>query len=97
MPGLVWKIPESLILCIAEWDDQAVVYHSLSGETHHLNGFALETLNLIQIGPFTLNSLVESALKIFEVEDKTELEQYIKQMIYQFESLGFIELINREN
>ncbi|MBE0437999.1 MAG: HPr-rel-A system PqqD family peptide chaperone [Methylomicrobium sp.] len=97
MTELVWKIPESLILCIAEWDDQIIVYHSLSGETHYLNDFAAEALKLIQLGPFTLNSLVEDALKIFEVEDKKELEQPIKQIINQFESLGFVEPLNREN
>ena len=90
-------VSSEMDLYIHEWDGNAIVYQSLTGETHHLNGLAIETLKLLQEAPVTLTTLTNEILAIFQVEDKLVLEQKIKQLINEFENLGLINSFKREN
>lgn len=89
--------PESAGLAIAEFGEHAIVYHSLSGETHQLNNLAVETLKLIQEGSVTLPAIINGLRDIFDVEDVIQLEQQVRGLISQFENLGLIEPVIRED
>lgn len=93
----MWKVPDSLRISIAEWGENAVVYQSVSGETHQLNALLVETLKLFQSGPLTLEALIDRLRCIFDVEDEVDLRQQIEQLILQFENLGLIEQLIRED
>lgn len=84
-------------LHIEEWGENAVVYHSLSGDTHYLNGLAVEILKLIREQPVPLKTLVEEICATFIIEDKTEIEQQIKQLLSQFSILGLVESLSCED
>lgn len=94
---MIWHVSKQAQLTIEEWDDSAVVYSSLSGETHLLNSLACEILKLLQVESGTIATLIGKVCVIFEVEDKVDLEQQIGKLIGDFENLGLIESIQREN
>lgn len=93
----LWKLQEPADLAIAELGDHAIIYHSLSGETHQLNALAVETLKLIQEGQVTVPTILDGLCDIFDVEDKIQLGQQVKGLISQFENLGLIEPVIRED
>jgi PqqD family protein of HPr-rel-A system len=94
---MFWSIPEQAELYIEVWEDNAIVYHSLSGETHCLNELAVEMLLFLKVAPATLSSLLNQINTVFEVEDNTYLEQRLLLLLGEFENLGFIESSKCEN
>ena len=88
---MIWSIPENANLSIEIWDENAIVYSSLSGETHLLNGLACEVLQLFQAAPETISTLISKLCMILEVEDEADLEGQIQRLMGEFEKLGLIE------
>lgn len=94
---IIWSIPECANIAIENWDENAMVFYSLTGETHLINALACEVLMLFQTGPETFSSLINKLCMIFEVEDKADLELQIQKLIANFENLGLIESAECEN
>lgn len=92
-----WTVPEQAVISIEIWEDHAVVFSSMSGQTHLLNGLACEVLQLIKTAPETVATLVNKLCMIFDVEDKVDLEIQIQSLMYEFENLGLIESTQCEN
>lgn len=92
-----WAVPEQAVISIEVWGDNAVVFSSMSGQTHLLNGLACEALLLLKIAPETVATLVNKLCMIFDVEDKVELEIQIQSLMHEFENLGLIESTQCEN
>jgi len=47
----MWRVTPGQRLRHAEWDDEAVVFNNLSGDTHLLGADALHILRTLQAGP----------------------------------------------
>jgi len=73
-----------------KWEEEAIVFNPLSGETHQLNGFATAALELMQ-QPFTLETLSDQMYKFYEIEDRKNLPSQLKNLISQFDNIGLIE------
>ncbi|BCG64821.1 MAG: hypothetical protein methR_P2614 [Methyloprofundus sp.] len=94
---MIWSVPEHAELHIEVWGEHAIVYYSLSGETHCINELAVEVLMLLKSGAESLTSLTGQICMVFEVEDRTALEQRILLLLGEFENLGLIESSKCEN
>ena len=90
-PSTKWHVPDDNQILLEEWNDEAVVYNSNSGETHHLNGLSVDVLKLIQTQPVSFDALTESIRTLYQVEDNYELDPQLKELILQFDTLGLIE------
>ena len=95
--AMSWSVPEQAKLSIQIWGDTAVIYYSLSGQTHLLNALAYEVLLLLQASPETISTLISKLGVIFEVEDKADLTIQIQKLTSEFENLGLIESTQCEN
>ncbi len=94
---MYWSVPAKVKLAVERWGDHAVVYNSLSGETHYINELAIEVLALLQNTPETLASLGDKICLLFEVDDRSALQQQLSQLIIEFDNLGLIEATKCEN
>ena len=92
-----WSIPEHTSLAIEVWGENAIVFYSLTGQTHLVNALACEVLMLFQADSETFASLINKLHRIFEVEDKADLELQTQKLITDFEKLGLIESTECEN
>ena len=92
-----WSIPENANIAIETWDESAIIYSSLSGETHLVNELACEVLKIFLAAPETFTTLITKLNMIFEVEDQADLELQIQKLIINFENLGLIESAECEN
>ena len=86
-----WHVPNDNQLFFEEWEDEAVVYNSKSGETHRLNDLAASLLKIIQRQPGSINLFTEQVNNLYEVEDQLDLERQLNGLISQFDTLGLIE------
>ncbi len=94
---MYWGTPTAFKLAMTIWGEHAVVYNSLSGETHYINELAIELLTLLQVAPETLASLSDKICLLFEVDDRRALQQQLSQLIIEFDNLGLIEATKCEN
>ncbi|SRR5579871_137535 len=53
-----WGIRNPDAACLAQWDDEGVIFNPLSWQTHLLNEAALRVLTEMQAGPRTAGELV---------------------------------------
>lgn len=75
---------------IEKWADEVVVFNPLSGETHQLNEFSANVLDLIR-RPCTLNALSDQIHTLYEIEDRKKLTKQLESLIRQFDDIGLIE------
>ncbi len=86
-----WFVPDRDVLLIKQWGDNAIVYHSKSGETHQLNDIGTAALLKIQQQPVSIEALANHINNYYEVENPGELTIRLQRLIKEFEMLGLIE------
>jgi PqqD family protein of HPr-rel-A system len=86
-----WFVAPTVDLKWRCWDDELVVYHVQSGDTHLLNPLAGHILQSLQLHAQSADELVASAARTFELEPDDQLTRQIQQCLEQFDEVGLIE------
>ncbi len=73
-----------------EWDDQFIVFHPPSGDTHLLNDAAARMLRRLGSGPATIDDLV-GAVAEGDAETAPDLPKRVAGYLLWFDDLGLIE------
>lgn len=81
----MWRVTPGQCLRHAEWDDEAVVFNDLSGDTHLLDGAALHILRTLQGG-----AAGEAALAA-AFDDEAAAAGALGAILGQLEALALIE------
>jgi PqqD family protein of HPr-rel-A system len=76
-------------LHLAQWDDDAIMYNPLSGETHQLNLMAVDALSFLQT-PATLPTLTEHICHLYQTDDSATISEQMTALIKQFDEIGLI-------
>jgi len=77
------------------WDNECVVFHSGTGDTHLLNYLAAEALQALQENPHTLMELTVRAARVSGVASNEELSQSMAELLNNMYRLGLIERVVR--
>lgn len=84
----MWRLMPGLVLHGRSWDhEEFVLYNNLSGDTHLLDGAAMEVLSLLQQNPATLDSLMP-ALQLDGGPDDVEL---LIELLQQLQRMSLVE------
>lgn len=77
------------------WSDGAVIYETESGDTHHLTLTTLQTLQLIQQAPCTLQQIIEHLrhTRADTPSQSSDEQVAVEASILSLNELGFIEPI----
>ncbi len=88
-----WKIISSdqEALCIHTWDNEYVVYNSLSGDTHLLNLTAGQLLLKLQRSPMDSMSLANLITPTDKSKSSLEHELQIEQLLAELNTLNLVE------
>ena len=89
-----WRVPNGIVLRRRIWDDEAVVYHPLSGETHLLNVTAIVVLDLIEADPRSVPGLVDALIEGDDVEDagaRETMTDQVAELVSHLDALGLVE------
>ncbi len=91
MKRVVWKVSDRSGLYIEQWNENAIVYHTVSGATHLLNELAATALKIIQQQAVNSVMLADEISVHYELGDPALVQQQLDQLIKEFDNLGLIE------
>jgi PqqD family protein of HPr-rel-A system len=85
-----WGVPAANALAWRNWGDEFLVYHTASGQTHHLNFLAGEALRSLEAEAADVSELVRRLANQFEIAEDSPPLQMIDRLVRELDELGLI-------
>lgn len=86
----MWRVVPGQSLAFREWDGEAVLYNDLSGNTHLLDGGAVDVLLALRAGPLDADALAAHLADRFDA-DADALPAAIEDMLTDLAKLDLVE------
>lgn len=86
----MWRVVPGQTLAFREWDGEAVLYNDLSGNTHLLDGGAIDVLQALRPGPADAATLA-ARLAGHADADGDDLSAVIEDIVTMLASLDLVE------
>jgi PqqD family protein of HPr-rel-A system len=86
----MWRVVPGQLLACREWDGEAVLYNDLSGNTHLLDGAAIDVLQALRAAPLDAAALAQRLAERFGA-DAAELSPGIEDMLAELARLDLVE------
>jgi PqqD family protein of HPr-rel-A system len=86
----MWRVVPGQSLVFREWDGEAVLYNDLSGNTHLLDGAAVDVLQALRLRPSDAATLAAGLAGHFEA-GTDELSLMIEDMLAGLATLDLVE------
>ena len=83
--------PESALLWRSWDDEQWVIYHVASGDTHLLNQVAAQALRSLQEHPSNVSELTERVAAALDSVADEAFAKELERLLAEFDELGLIE------
>jgi PqqD family protein of HPr-rel-A system len=91
MGSPAWRVPAHSRFHWRSWDDEYVVYHVNSGDTHRLNAAGARALHLLIAAPRTAAELAECLRDAFPGEADIPVLETVGELVQRLERLGLVE------
>jgi PqqD family protein of HPr-rel-A system len=88
----MWRVVPGQSLAFREWDGEAVLYNDLSGNTHLLDGGAVDILQALRHAPADAPALASVLAGRFDA-DPTELSSMIEEVLADLAGLDLVEAL----
>ncbi len=88
--GTRWAVPSANALVWRTWDDESLVYNTVSGQTHHFNLLAGEALRSLEAEAADVCELIRRLANQFEIAEDSPPLQMIDRLIGELDELGLI-------
>lgn len=89
--GTYWKIAPATSLHFKHWDEELVVFNSISGNTHLLGSDATYVLLKLQQAPANIAMLIEHLSIELQTDANEAFKKQIEQVVSQLCNLDLIE------
>jgi PqqD family protein of HPr-rel-A system len=89
--GKIWKIRHGSALLWRSWDDEFLVFDTVSGDTHLLDRVSGEALRSLESFPSSIAALSHRLGSTLELEPNQDLAGHIANLILRLKDLGLIE------
>ena len=86
-----WRAVQGHELLVRTWDGDRVVYHCGSGDTHLLNAFAFQALQLLGMASADQDELAQRMAAHFRIDRDQTLHTKMGALITDLDRLGLIE------
>lgn len=86
-----WRVPFNQTLTLHCWDDEFVVFNSMSGDTHLLGLLAGQILLQLQQSPSDARALAASIAPLWHADLDEELRLQIEPLLADLQALSLIE------
>jgi PqqD family protein of HPr-rel-A system len=88
----MWRVVPGQLLACREWDGEAVLYNDLSGDTHLLDGAAIDVLQALRSAPLDAAALARRLAERFNASPD-ELGAEIEDMLAELARLDLVEAL----
>lgn len=93
---LIWFPYQSGSVALHCWDDSAVVFNQLTGDTHQVGLLAVELLLVLERSPGRSSaSLLEELQDVFSDTEPSSGLAMIEDAMFQLEALGLVKRANQ--
>ena len=89
--SLAWRVPLHSRFHWRAWDDEHVVYHVNSGDTHRLNAVGARALRLLMSASLTSAELATHLEPELPGETDAVRLELVEALVSQLRSLGLVE------
>lgn len=89
-----WRFPAGQELRWRTWDDEFLVYHTNSGDTHRLNAIGAAVLRSIGRGAVSIDTLVDRIAEELRLEPTGALRSEIVELLARLRGLGLAEPVD---
>lgn len=79
---------------IVQWDDQCVVYHRPSGQTHFINAATVGILDMLSSGAESADALVDRLSATNDSQDQAAVRKHVVSLLFRLDELGLIERVS---
>jgi len=86
-----WHATAGFKLLWHTWDDESVVYHTGSGDTHLLDSVAAFVLKTLEKKTLNIFEIIETLSQDSDLVTDENFHEFISQLISKFNRLGLIE------
>jgi PqqD family protein of HPr-rel-A system len=87
----MWRVVPGQLLAFREWDGEVVLFNDLSGNTHLLEGAALDVLHALQAQPADTAALAQRLAPHFDLDDDADLPAVLSDLIASLARLDLVE------
>lgn len=87
----MWRVVPGQLLAYREWDGEVVLFNDLSGNTHLLEGAALDVLHALHAQPDDTAALAQRLASQFDLDDGADLPSVISDLITALSRLDLVE------
>jgi PqqD family protein of HPr-rel-A system len=88
-----WRAISSEALHFRAWNDEVVVYNSLSGDTHLIDSATAQLLQLLRAGPADAATLANALAPHFQDIQSADRTIHIEQLLASLDGLALIERV----
>lgn len=87
----MWRVVPGQLLAFREWDGEVVLFNDLSGNTHLLEGAALDVLHALHAQPGDTAAMAQRLAAQFDLDDGADLSAVISDLIATLAKLDLVE------
>ena len=89
-----WRTITGFELLWRVWNDEHIIYHTGSGDTHLLSSDAAKVLRSLQKDAATISDLENKLASVIDVPQDNHLPSYLETIMTDLNKLGVIERIH---
>jgi len=86
----LWAACPSSDLCAASFEEASLYYYRPTGETHLLNAFPREIVDLVTKQPLTSGTIAKQLADLCDEENSEAWQQKIKEVLSDLKMLGLV-------
>lgn len=89
--GMRWCVISGFELLMQQWDDEVVLFHSGTGNTHLIESNACQLIQILQQSPEDTTGLIRSLSARLSL-DQEELAAYVQRALVELQRLDILAL-----
>lgn len=89
--NMKWRLISNQSLHFRFWNDECILYNSLSGDTHLLDLAATQVLLQLQQAPSDMTTLAGSLAPLLQTEMDGDISLQVERLLADLDTLGLIE------
>ena len=86
-----WRINPAVCLHWRHWEEAYVLFNAASAQTHLLNDFGMDVLDILKQAPHSAPELSERLASHFQIEWDNQAQSYLQSLLVNLDELGLIE------
>jgi len=91
--AMQWRVVSAFECLSQQWDEEVVLFHSGTGNTHLLENKAYQIIRILQQAPDNTTGLIQSLSVHLPLLDQETLAAYVPRALKELQRLDIVETV----